>query len=536
MKLSEHLMKAETPELYDLFKKELLEFISKTEQRHSHLYNWLEFYDSRKIGWSKAFRNPELPKTNKGESGNAHYSAVTHLTGLPLDLGVKAIIAEMHVYAGCKRGIKTGQYKGGNGPTRATMDEKLTTEIFERISKAPLTHRDSAIFMNDILDKIGLKEKSVDEASLEEITDEECSEVERPVEKSRSVFQTHLYLAKQLESRAKARIESPKFINGPHKAPKKVGKRKIQFSDTLDDVTSDNQTKKKKSQTKQDGKSLNEKILQTLSDGFDIKTVDIGVYQLTIKQDPNRCYTVNLQQTPTCTCPEFKRIANLRKKDPNTELCKHIPVMCLCLGFTYSSSVTRRYSYSATERTLLNLKTATFAHTTVNIVEIKEKFENEMNAKSEKQQTQLPFLDTKKYYGHYKSYEEAKLFIDVHAERYPCEWFGLVYEEKRYVCTSSSHSTQEAKRLRLNLSQGRPLVFLVHFTRIFLNKNTGKWCARDEKKYFHMNISCVSNFGRDLLNFSNLKPPFNVDINRMSADNRAFVKKTFPGYTFIEDE
>ena len=185
MKLSEHLMKAETPELYDLFKKELLEFISKTEQRHSHLYNWLEFYDSRKIGWSKAFRNPELPKTNKGESGNAHYSAVTHLTGLPLDLGVKAIIAEMHVYAGCKRGIKTGQYKGGNGPTRATMDEKLTTEIFERISKAPLTHRDSAIFMNDILDKIGLKEKSVDEASLEEITDEECSEVERPVEKSR---------------------------------------------------------------------------------------------------------------------------------------------------------------------------------------------------------------------------------------------------------------------------------------------------------------------------------------------------------------
>ena len=51
-----------------------------------------------------------------------------------------------------------------------------------------------------------------------------------------------------------------------------------------------------------------------------------------------------------------------------------------------------------------------------------------------------------------------------------------------------------------------------------------------------MNISCVSNFGRDLLNFSNLKPPFNVDINRMSADNRAFVKKTFPGYTFIEDE
>ena len=337
-----------------------------------------------------------------------------------------------------------------------------------------------------------------------------------------------------MESRAKARIESPKFINGPHKAPKKAGQRKIQFSDTLEDVTSNNENKKKK-RTKQDGKSLNDKILQTLSDGFDVKTVDNGVYQLTIKQDTNRCFTVNLQQPPTCPCPEFKRISNLRKKDPNTEICKHISVMCLCLGFTYSSSVTRRYSYSATERTLVNLKIATFAHTTVNIADIKDKFENEMNAKSEKCQTPLPYLDTKKILGHFKSYEEAKLFID-DAERYPCKWFGLVYEEKRYVCTSSSHSTQEAKMLRLNLSQGRPLVFLVYFTRIFLNKNTGRWCARDEKKYFHMNLSCVSNFGQDLSNFSNLKPPYNVDITRISTDERAFVKKTYPCYTFIEDE
>ena len=48
-----------------------------------------------------------------GEAGNAHYSAVTHLTGLPLDLGVKCMIAEYHVYAGCRRGIVNGQYRGG---------------------------------------------------------------------------------------------------------------------------------------------------------------------------------------------------------------------------------------------------------------------------------------------------------------------------------------------------------------------------------------------------------------------------------------
>ena len=50
MKLILNLMIAESPEIYDLFKKEMLEFISQTEQRYSYLFNWLEFYDQRKTG------------------------------------------------------------------------------------------------------------------------------------------------------------------------------------------------------------------------------------------------------------------------------------------------------------------------------------------------------------------------------------------------------------------------------------------------------------------------------------------------------
>ena len=66
MKLSESLMTAADPMQYNLLKKELVGFISKNDQRHDYLMNWFEFYDSRKTGWSNAFRNPELPKTNKG--------------------------------------------------------------------------------------------------------------------------------------------------------------------------------------------------------------------------------------------------------------------------------------------------------------------------------------------------------------------------------------------------------------------------------------------------------------------------------------
>ena len=99
MKISQKLMEAQDPIIYELLKKEMLSFISKNEKRHNYLMNWFEFYDSRKVGWSNAFRNRELPKTNKGEAGNARYSAVTHLTNLTLDLGVKCMISEFHVYS-----------------------------------------------------------------------------------------------------------------------------------------------------------------------------------------------------------------------------------------------------------------------------------------------------------------------------------------------------------------------------------------------------------------------------------------------------
>ena len=170
------------------------------------MYNWLEFYDQRRTGWAKGFRNPELPKTNKGESGNSRYSAVTYLTGLTLDLGVKCMVAEMHVYAGCRRGITTGQYKGGNGPTRVNMNAKLVQETFNRISNTPLTSKDSVQFVADVLVKIGLKE-NVDVTENEEV----------PMSKQRSVLQTHKFLADQIQAKAVARIESPKFINAPHK-------------------------------------------------------------------------------------------------------------------------------------------------------------------------------------------------------------------------------------------------------------------------------------------------------------------------------
>ena len=524
MKIAENLMNAESPEIYKVIKEELVKFISQTEQRYDHLHFWLEFYDNRKCGWARAFRNPELPMSNKAEAGNAHYSAVTHLTGLPLDLGVKCIVSEMHVYSGCKQGIKTGQYKGGNGPTRVRMEEKMLKATFDRIKNTPLTSDDSDAFVQDIIKRIGLKEPSEEEVAADQ---------NKIPSRQRSVLQTHKFLEDQIRARTDARIDSPKFINAPHKAPKKGLKRKIKFSDTLEDLERDDDMRKKPKAKKSD--NFNEKIFQTLSDGFSIKTNEIGVYELTIKDDSSRCYTVSFKENPRCTCPEFERIQKARQQDRSNKICKHISVVLLCLGFEFNTQIIRRYNYNATERMLLNLKTSVFSHKNVDIDGIKKKVENEINGNKESPQKELPFHNPKKYYGQYKNFPEAKCFIDEHAERYPCKWFALKYEEKRYLCTSAEHVTQEAKKLRPNLMQGKPLVFLVYFTRIFKNKQTGRYSARDEKKYFHMNIDCISNFGSDLRTFTNIQPPSNVDISRLSDENKTFVKKMFLGLTFVEN-
>ena len=256
----------------------------------------------------------------------------------------------------------------------------------------------------------------------------------------------------------------------------------------MQDFDHENKSKKLKVSKKYSKKTLNSKILETLTDGFVIKTKERGVYELKIKGDPKRCYTINLNENPKCTCPEFERIETSRGKDKSTLICKHISVVLLCLGFPFSSQILRRYSY-----------------------------------------------DKKKYYGQFKSFAEAKVFINEKKEGYPCKWFAVKYDEKRYLCASGYHGEdQGAKKLRQKLSKEKPLFFLAHFTHLFQNPNTGRFSARDEKKYFHMNIDCISNFGTDLTTFSNIQPPFDVDISRLSEECKALVRKTFPHITFVD--
>ena len=49
-----------------------------------------------------------------------------------------------------------------------------------------------------------------------------------------------------------------------------------------------------------------------------------------------------------------------------------------------------------------------------------------------------------------------------------------------------------------------------------------------------MKAECVSNFRPEDLRFTNIQPPRDIDITRLSLENKAFVKKTFPDYTFVE--
>ena len=123
------------------------------------------------------------------------------------------------------------------------------------------------------------------------------------------------------------------------------------------------------------------------------------------------------------------------------------------------------------------------------------------------EKVELPNFDSKKYYGQYNSYPEAKLIIDKQIERYPCQWFALQYSETRFVCASACHVTEdkvkdkESQKLRPNLKQDRPLVFLVYFTRMFQNPKTKKYSAKNEKKYFQSGRSVFQTLERICSNF-----------------------------------
>ena len=106
---------------------------------------------------------------------------------------------------------------------------------------------------------------------------------------------------------------------------------------------------------------MNEKILNTLTEGVTVLTLETGVYQLTINNDETRCYTVNLKENPTCTCPQFMTAAASRPR----RVCKHISVMLLFLGFTFRANIIRKPIYNATERIQLTLKLEAFKHSKV---------------------------------------------------------------------------------------------------------------------------------------------------------------------------
>ena len=446
---------------------------------------------------------------------------MTNLTSLPLDLGVKCMIAEYHVYAGCRKGFVNGLYKGGKGPTRAAMDQKIVKETFTRIEKTSITSDEAVQMVKTVLLSIGLHNNENTESQEQEPI---------PV-KQRSQLHVSKHLAEQIKARADEKISSPKYINAPHKAPKKNLKLKgrIKFTDRLEDLSPTKKISKSK-------KTLDEKGLQTLKEGVSLKVLESGLYEIIVKEDAKRCYKVDLRtENPNCTCPEFENIKKSKQKSRREQVCKHILVVLLCLGFSYGSPIIRNHCYSSSDRIMIELKIAGFLHQNLNIKEIIRKFENEMKIKEpSEQEKELPYFNGKKIHGSYKSFEEAKLSIDKHSEKFPCKWYGVKYSEGRYQCASATHTTKDSGKLRQQKSQACPLVFLVYFTNIFKNKTTGKFCAKDEKKYFHMLSECVTNLGEKLTNFSNIKPPFDIDITRLPKENRELVVKTFPDYNFVQ--
>lgn len=94
LKFCEGLMNAATPAIYENLYKSYRDWTNERQSRISCLSEFQDWWHARRCGWSKAFRQTQLPRTNLAEVGNAKFSSRTGMTNLSLDMGLKALNLE----------------------------------------------------------------------------------------------------------------------------------------------------------------------------------------------------------------------------------------------------------------------------------------------------------------------------------------------------------------------------------------------------------------------------------------------------------
>ena len=546
LKFSEGLLNAATPAIYESLHASYIKWIKERPSRIEILGVWLDWWHARRSGWSNAFRNVQLPRTNLAEVGNAKFSSRSGMTKLSLDMAIKAVISEHQEYSAKKKGVVNGDFVVGQGRSRVNLEEKQLKELFKRIEGTPGDGKEEFEIVQKILGDI-TGDVSVHDAMEPLSQNQEYRNMVTEIIEGREEALANSPLNKESTHRPPA----TKKITPVKKALPKSGKVRLNLNAQKDSlqrtVTSlpnqlfgdANQEKqipsKSKSVMSQGDKNL-KRTLDSFCQLIDAEQNEPGQFRITIKKPELVYYNVEVLGRFSCNCEDFKR------KNKNSVIdeiiCKHVLYVLLIIGIDPMCqrdilTKCQRSEFSEEDMTELLAKCLSFDFQNVDTNDVFKKLERAVSLKPKKVtdldkklklQKPLPFINELRFYGSFASKNEAMEEILTNKERFVVTWYALLAPNGRRQCPGAGQHEKKC------IQRGQ-MCLAVDFNSILLKIIDGRnvYRIKDQRRFFCLQEVCLRDFlKKELKDFSNIKPPTIVLLDYLSEGSELQLSQRLP--------
>lgn len=541
LKFAEGLMNAATPAIYDVLYISYKKWIEDRPGRIACLKEFLDWWHSRRCGWSKAFRNSQLPRTNLAEVGNAKFSSRSGMTKLSLDMGMKALISEHQQYSAKKRGVINGDYMVGSGRSRINLEEKQIKELFKRVEETPIDESEESKIIKDILEKIlgsgigiTIPKDTIDEHRdifMDNVIGKEQAFRDSPSNKDA----IHRPPNRQKITPAKRAAPKSGRININLKTPRESLQCTMTSSlqrrlFTTEERRQNKDENPKVKSTRSHGESIIKRAFNTFNQLINVEQFEVGKFRLHIRKKELEIviYETQIIGRFSCLCEDFKR--KNRNSPIDQILCKHFLYVLFVIGvdpLTQRSLLAKCSSshFSEEDMSVIYKKCMDF-DSSLCFLHFETLYHNLEQTLSKspakrmtdldirlKQQKPLPYINEVRLYGKYRSKNEAMEDILTNTDRFIVTWYILIAPDGRRQCPGAG--THDKKCI-----QRGQLCLAADFNSVMLKRNEGEpiYRLKDQRRFFCLQKECTSIFTkRELRDFSNIKTPMVVSGDYIQA-------------------
>jgi hypothetical protein len=268
-----------------------------------------------------------------------------------------------------------------------------------------------------------------------------------------------------------------------------------------------------------------------------VKQSEPGKFRLHIKKSSETViYDLQIIGRLSCSCEDFRR---KNKNIPMDKLiCKHFIYTLLAIGVDpgCQRELLTKYSsshYSEDDMSVIHTKCMDFDASNFDNNAIYQKLERAISNKPKKlsdldkrlkEQKPLPYINDNRFYGSYRSKNEAMEEILTNKDRFSETWYALLASDGRRQCPGGGDHDKKC------IQRGQ-LCLAADFNSVMLRKNGEEniYKIKDQRRFFCLQKECTSEFvKRELRDFSNIKAPEVVRVDFLHEGSRGQFLKAFP--------